>query len=305
MAKRFLTGLPFGLLVTGFLLSPPGNAAMTDQGECNVSQVQPEVINLDQPRDQLARQSDLAIPEGARIGRIRIINRPIFDTSEPEQDNLLYRSLNLLNTPTWESALRSRLVFETGDLYAPGLLQESERVLRQQQYLTAAWVGVTRVCGNEVEVSVLARDTWTLLPSLGLSRSGGENTSNIGLSDPNFLGSGKGVGISYTEDSDRSETSLFYDDPNIMGSRWQTGFLIDERSDGRGRSARLERPFYSEVSNWRFGLSGTDDVREESRFVGADAIADYRRSLEAVSIDAGWRLKQRGNREPAIFLRRF
>jgi len=265
--------------------------------DCVASEIQPEAIDLDQPRELLARQSDLVIPEGARIGRIRIVRRPIFDVSDPEQDNVLYRMLNTLNIPTWESALRAQLVFEEGDLYEPGLISESERLLRQREYLTAAWIGVTHVCGNEVEVSVLARDTWTLFPSVGASRSGGESTTNTGLSDPNFLGSGKSVGVSYTRNPDRTETGVYFDDPNVLGSHWQSGFSYDRRSDGRGRSVYLERPFYSEQADWRFGLSGVDDVREESRFVGAEDIADYRRSREFVSVDVGWRLAERNDRQ--------
>lgn len=285
------------LVISGLVFIGPCLGAELVGEDCVDSRVQPEGVNLDKPRDQLERQSDMLIPEGALIGSVRIIRRPIFDTSDPDQNNTLYRTLNTLNTPTWESALRSQLVFEEGDVFDPGLISESERLLRQRDYLTAAWVGVTRVCGNEVEVSVLTRDTWTLFPSFGVSRSGGENTTNVGLSDPNFIGSGKNVGISYAKDPDRSEASLFFDDPNVFGSHWQAGFSFDERSDGRGRSAYLERPFYSEQTNWRFGLSGVDDVREESRYVGAEAIADYRRSQEYFSIDGGWRLAERDDRQ--------
>jgi hypothetical protein len=286
-----------GLLASGLILAGSALGAELPEEACVVSDIQPEMIDLDKPRDQLARQSNLVIPPGTKIGSIRIIQRPIFDTSDPKQDNVLYRALNTLNTPTWESALRSQLVFVEGDLYSQTLLEESERVLRQREYLTAAWVGVTRLCGDEVEVSVLARDTWTLLPTLGVTRSGGDNTTNAGISDPNFLGSGKSLGISYTKDPDRSETSLFVDDPNVAGTHWQAGFSYDDRSDGRGRSAYLERPFFSERTNWRFGVAGVDDVREESRFVGAEAIADYRRSLEYFSIDGGWRLAERNQRQ--------
>ncbi|MGP9833030.1 BamA/TamA family outer membrane protein [Marinobacter sp. NSM] len=286
-----------GLLVAGLMLAGLAFGAESPDEACTVSDIQPEMIDLDKPRDQLARQSNLVIPPGAKIGSIRIIQRPIFDTSDPKQDNFLYHALNTLNTPTWESALRSQLVFVEGDIYSPGLLEESERVLRQREYLTAAWVGVTRLCGDEVEVSVLARDTWTLLPTLGITRSGGDNTTNAGISDPNFLGSGKSLGISYTKDPDRSETSVFVDDPNVIGSHWQAGFSYDDRSDGRGRSAYLERPFFSDRTNWRFGVAGVDDVREESRYVGAQAIADYRRSREYFSIDGGWRLAERNERQ--------
>ncbi|MEP1217395.1 MAG: BamA/TamA family outer membrane protein [Marinobacter sp.] len=295
--RTILTVVPSGFVVVGLLLFGQVSGAEQHPGDCVASDVQPESIDLDQPQELLARQSDLAIPEGARIGQIRIVRRPIFDLSDPEQNNFLYRTLNALNTPTWESALRAQLVFSEGDRYAPWLIAQSERVLRQREYLTAAWVGVTRVCGDEVEVSVLARDTWTLFPSVGGSRSGGENTTNTGLSDPNFLGSGKSVGVSYTKGPDRTETSINYDDPNVLGSHWQTGFSYDKRSDGRGRTAYLERPFFSERADWRFGLSGEDDVREESRFVGAEAIADYRRSQEFVSIDVGWRLAERDDRQ--------
>lgn len=50
-------------------------------------------------------------------------------------------------------------------------------------------------------------------------------------------------------------------------------------------------------TNWRFGLAGVDDVREESRYVGAEAIADYRRSREYFSVDGGWRLAERNERQ--------
>lgn len=285
------------LLVVGISLSSLCAWAQPHTEDCVTSEVQPESIDLDQPRDQLARQSDLVIPEGARIGRIRVVRRPIFDVSDPEQDNFLFRTLNTLNVPTWESALRAQLVFDEGDVYQPDLLAESERTLRQREYLTAAWVGATHVCGSEVEVSVLVRDTWTLLPSVGASRAGGENTTNTGLSDPNFLGSGKSVGVSYARDPDRTETSVYFDDPNVLGSHWQSGFSYDRRSDGRGRGVYLERPFYSEQADWRFGISGVDDIREESRFVGAVDIAEYRRSREFASVDVGWRLAERNDRQ--------
>ena len=66
-------------------------------------------------------------------------------------------------------------------------------------------------------------------------------------------------------------------------------------------SRRHRRPCSTAVrsvrTNWRFGLAGVDDVREESRYVGAEAIADYRRSREYFSVDGGWRLAERNERQ--------
>ncbi len=275
-------------LVLMLLLHPLAGLAQTSPIVCVDSPVQPESVDLDSPASQLARPGDLVIPPGARIARIRILRRPLFDLTDPDQNNLLYRGLNALNIPTWESALRSQLLMREGDTFEPQALVESERLLRQKEYLTAAWVGVTRVCGDAVEISVLVRDTWTLLPSLGFSRSGGENSSYLGLSDPNFLGSGKSLSLSYAKDADRSESSLQFDDPNVLGSRWQAGFGLDERSDGNARSGYLEHPFHSERAPWRFGIGGERDVREESLLVGAQEVADYRQQSEVFSLDGGW-----------------
>ena len=261
---------------------------------CQESGVQPKDIDLDRPRDQLARQSDLVIPPGATIGEVLIHNRPIFDTDKPGQDNALYRLLNWLNVPTWDSALASQLIFSDGDLYSQDDLAESERILRGQQYLTAAWVSPVRVCGDEVDVSVLVRDTWTLFPSLGVSRSGGENTATVGLSDPNFLGSGKSLSVSRTRDADRTTTSFFAEDPNVFGSRWQASLGYEDRSDGRGRSVSIQRPFYSEEALWSFGVQGAEDRREESLFFGGDKVSRFERDSSSASISYGTALTTNG-----------
>src|SRR3954467_6773441 len=36
---------------------------------------------------------------GARIGEIRVVTDNIFDTSDPHEDNLLYRAANAIHTP--------------------------------------------------------------------------------------------------------------------------------------------------------------------------------------------------------------
>ncbi|WP_417566529.1 hypothetical protein [Marinobacter sp.] len=88
------------LVVSGLVFAGSSFAAEPGRDDCIASSIQPEAIDLDKPRDQLARQNDLVIPEGARIGTIRILRRPIFDTTDPEQNNALYRTLNALNTST-------------------------------------------------------------------------------------------------------------------------------------------------------------------------------------------------------------
>ncbi|TDT37050.1 surface antigen-like protein [Halospina denitrificans] len=296
MGRLNKAGFCLGLALC-LLWAPPG-WSVTEA--CRESQVQPENIDLDQPRDQLARQSDLIIPPGATIGEVQVHNRPIFDTDKPGQDNALYRLLNWLNVPTWDSALASQLVFSEGDYYSQDDLSESERILRSRRYLTAAWVSPIRVCGDQVDVSVLARDTWTLFPSLGVSRSGGENTATVGVSDPNFLGSGKSLSISRTRDADRSTTSFVAHDPNLLGSRWEARLGYADRSDGRGRNLSIERPFYSEQALWSFGIQAAEDRREDALFFGGDKVSHFERDSSSASISYGTALSRSGMTQPRL-----
>lgn len=263
--------------------------------ECRESSLQPEQVDLDRPQQYIAYRHDLEIHPEARVSRINIHRRPLFDMSNPEEDSALYRLLNWLNFPTWESALRSQLVFAEGEPVVPSKLRESGRILRNREYLAAAWVSPTRICGDDVEVSVLTQDTWTLFPTVGVSRSGGENSTALGLSDPNFLGSGKGIAVSRNRDADRVETSLAYRDPNILGSRWQAEIGFDERSDGRGRRLAIERPFFSEEARWSFGIDGRDDRLEEARFFGGDKVSRFRREIDTAGVFYGHTLADGGD----------
>ena len=271
------------------LLSAAAPARESEES-CRQSLVQPEDINLDQPEDQLAHSAELEIPPDARIGDIRVITRPMFDTDDPDENYAIYQLINWINRPTWLSALRSQLVFAEGDRYDPSEVAESERILRNLAYLSGAWVGPVRVCGNEVDIDVLARDSWTSSLTLGFSRSGGENTTELGISDPNFLGSGKSFSISRTNDADRTTTRFNYTDPNIWGSRWRGNLRLDERSDGSGRRIAIERPFFSEQAEWAFGVEASEDEREEPLFFGGDEVSEFERDRTQLGIYYGSRL---------------
>lgn len=259
----------------------------TDRAECRYAEMQPEDVNFDAPREQLRYQPDLIIPPDARIGEVHVHRQPIFDTRDPDQDNLLYRAINALNIQTWESTLQARLVFREGERYDRSRLDESERALREMDFLVGAWVRPFRVCGEQVDVAVVARDTWTFLPSVGFSRSGGETTTSFGLTDQNFLGSGKQVSVSRRSDADRTETSFAYHDPNVLGSRWVADLDYAERSDGRGRGFALERPFYREGARWSLGVETRRDRREDSLFFGGDRFSTFRRDLEEHGVHYG------------------
>src|SRR5687767_10059540 len=68
--------------------------------------------------------------QGARIGEIRFDARQLFDTQAADEDTTLSRLANRLHIQTRASTIQDQLLFRSGDLYRPGLLEESARILR-------------------------------------------------------------------------------------------------------------------------------------------------------------------------------
>src|SRR5688572_28985562 len=71
----------------------------------------------------------------ARIGRVYINRRDIFDTSNPAEDTRLFHLANQLHVLTRSQTIESQLLFHAGDRYEGRLLQESARILRSTRYL--------------------------------------------------------------------------------------------------------------------------------------------------------------------------
>ncbi|MCR9261832.1 MAG: hypothetical protein NXH95_19115 [Pseudomonadaceae bacterium] len=201
------------------------------------------------------------------LGQINFVRQNVF----PDRNHWLARQANRFNTLTSESALLAAFPFVPGNLIDERRRDEAERVLRDKAFLYDARVLVRQVCGTRMDLDVVVRDVWTLTPGLGLTRSGGDNETSVSLSDVNFLGTGKGLSIEYFDDTDRSGTFLSYDDPNILGSRWQGSLVAADNDDGERYGASLSRPFFALDTPYAFGFSANHFVRNEDlEFLGRD-----------------------------------
>jgi len=132
--------------------------------------------------------------EGAIIGEIRINNQDIFDLEDPRENNALYRLTNKLHIRTRPSVIRRALLFKSGDPVSAQVMEESERLLFSSGFLFEAIIRPIAYHDGVVDVEVLTRDTWTLDPGIGFSRSGGDNKSSVGLSELNLFGTGIAIG---------------------------------------------------------------------------------------------------------------
>jgi hypothetical protein len=154
-----------------------------------------------------------------RIGAIEIDSRNIFDLDDPEEDRWLYRWANKLHVVTKPQVIRSQLLLNEGDSYSSRLVDESERILRANEYLREASIEPLRVEDGTVDLRVSTADVWSLTPDITLGREGGENRFGLGLLERNLLGHGLLLGFKYRSDVDRDTATLDFANPHFRGSR--------------------------------------------------------------------------------------
>ena len=228
-----------------------------------------------------------SVAPAAVIGSIRFVRYNVFNMEDPRESNWLYRTANQLNVITWESVIRDQLLVTEGDSYNVARLEESERLLRDLDFVYDARVRPWRVCGNVVDLEVITRDTWTLSLEVGLSRSGGNDEYSLGLSDSNIFGSGKEVGFLREKDDDRSGYTFFYNDPALLGSRWRLNFTYSDNDDGYFRNLDVERPFFSVYEKWSAGARATQGKFEQATWFRGDEVAEFDQEYEILNAFGG------------------
>ncbi|MEM6638492.1 MAG: hypothetical protein AAF610_01180 [Pseudomonadota bacterium] len=226
------------------------------------------------------------VAEGAVVGRIQTDRRGIFD----HRDNLnwLLSTANRLHRTTRESVVRSQLVFATGEPYDPRKLQESERILRSNQFLFDAAIVPVSYRDGVVDIEVVTRDLWSIEPTLSLKRSGGENQTTLGIEDENFLGTGALLGGLYERDLDR-RTRLVYFADRQLGTRWLSlAASAADSNDGHRYAFSLGRPFFALETRYAWNVQAVDFKRVDSLYRLGDELVDYEHDERFLDVWGGW-----------------
>jgi outer membrane protein assembly factor BamA len=213
---------------------------------------------------------------GATIGEIRVVTNNIFDTSDPRENRALYRGANALHIKTRPNTVRRALLFEPGQRVSASIIAETERVLRGERYLYDVRIRPVAVRDGVVDIEVQTSDTWTLYPTLSISRSGGENKSAIGITELNLLGTGSKLSLGSFKDVDRDGKRMEFSNDNVFG-RWVALDLgLSDNSDGSKQSLSLRRPFYALDTRWAAGARYASDDRIEPVYNAGETVAEYR-----------------------------
>lgn len=250
---------------------------------------------LAQAQAQFQPRSQAGIPTldeleaaGARIGTIRVITNDIFDTSDPREDNALFRLANTLHIRTRPRVVRSALLFRSGELLSADRIRETERLLRSNRYLYD--VAIEPVAWNDgvVDFEVRTRDTWSLNPGVKVGRSGGTNTSGFEIEEYNLLGTGASLSWGRSNTVDRSTNTFRLAADRIAGTWTSVDLSTARNSDGDRHAVSVTRPFYALDTRWAAGLSALRDDHIDPLYTAGRIVNEFRHKEHAAEVWAGW-----------------
>lgn len=235
------------------------------------------------PLDEAQLEADHVI-----VGEVRLVKNNVFDTSNPQENNILYRLVNRLHMITKDSTIRQQLLFESGEIYSKRLVDESERILRGNTYFYDVSIKPVDRRDGVVDLLVSTSDVWTLKPGLSISRKGGQNKTTVNIEDLNLFGRGQIFRIARSDDVDRVSKSVEFHDPHLGDSWLSARLLYSDNSDGNSSMLSLARPFYALDTRWSAGFTFFNDERRTALYQLGEQAAEFHRERSYFSAFRGW-----------------
>lgn len=231
------------------------------------------------------------------IGTIEIVIEDVFEDQGMVPAFWGYRMANDLHVKTREQVVQRELLFAEGERVDHELLEQTERNLRALPFFRQAVVETIPIDSDHVRVRVTTSDAWSTNPELRLEKAGDVWTWAAGAYERNLLGYGKQLRVLYDSGLDRDETFVSYADPRFFGSRFGTGVLLADASDGHRVQLSAVRPFFAINTRWSFRFAFEDFDRldplyedgervEQLRHVGRRGEAGVARAIRTTSTSA-------------------
>lgn len=222
------------------------------------------------------------------VASIRIVRQQIFNTDDADENRRMFRLANRWHTHTREGTIRTLLLFGDGDKVDIGRLAETERALRAKRFLYDARVIANRMCGNDVDIVVVTRDVWSLLPTASVTRTGGENEYDLGMSEHNIFGTGVEVDAEVFKTLDRSGASAGFANSNLGNSRVGLGLRIENADDGDGVLAFIGQPFYALDARRAWNVTATASESRRRLYDAGEETASFGLDYRRAALSRGW-----------------
>lgn len=226
--------------------------------------------------------------QGMEIAGIDYVVLPIFNEDNPEEDNWLFRTANTLHINTRERTVERQMIVEPGTGLDPQKVRENERILRERNYLIDAMILPRQICGDRIHLLAVVRDIWTLNPTASASRSGGENSTSVGVTERNLAGTGQKISFGFFDDADRNGRTFSYTHPYILGDHTRLNLDLEDNSDGDLQSLNLTRPFFELDTRWEASMTVRDSRQLETIEENNVEVNQYRSESRFRNVQLGW-----------------
>ncbi|GMR13920.1 MAG: hypothetical protein BMS9Abin29_2146 [Gemmatimonadota bacterium] len=200
-----------------------------------------------------ARDASAQECPGGRISNIFVDSHSIFDMSQIEEDTRfrwIYGFANSLHARTRASFLKAELLVQVGDCVDQFLLEESERILRQYDFLARVDVYAVPQPDGSQHIVVDTQDEWTTELSLRFRFDTGVNFVGIDLTEENFLGRGILLGGFWRNRRELRDVGWRFGTPRTFGTRLNSELLVGDTRVGSFFDQRFTYPFVGEVGHW-------------------------------------------------------
>lgn len=220
----------------------------------------PAGITPETAEQKQTRERDKYLPyKGRIIRKIDVISLDPFGTklndTVADTDNPIEKFGNNFHIATRSFAITNNLLFEPGDKIDPLKLKESERILRQMDYIREAKIEVYPVSGSDsADVFIAVQDHWSIKANV----SAGTSRSSLSLNERNFIGFGHSFVNSFNFNF--KETPAFhvtgsYTVPNIRHTFISSTIYYNTSYLNKYVGLNLQRPFYSALTEWAGGIN--------------------------------------------------
>ncbi|OMQ09151.1 hypothetical protein [[Flexibacter] sp. ATCC 35103] len=209
-------------------------------------------------KEQILVQNDTTNFNGKIIRNINIVTldpfgHSISDTTQMPK-NWGERTGNRLHLKTKKIAIYNLLLFKRNSAYNTYKVQESERLIRSQKYVTAVRITnkLAGAASDSVDVTIRVLDSWSTIPKFSIS----SNRVSLGFKEKDFFGSGQQLEYRFTNrfDDGRNANEVTYTVPNIKNTYIGTTLYYNMDLDNNyTKSINIERLFYSPLTKWAGG----------------------------------------------------
>ena len=191
-------------------------------------------------------------PNG-RISNIFVDSHSIFDMSQIGEDTRgrwAYSIANSLHSRTKPGFLEAELLLRVGDCVDTFLLEESERILRQYDFLARVDVYAVLQPDGSQHIVVDTQDEWSTRVDLLFRFDTGVDFEGINVAEENFLGRGVLLGGFWRNRRELRDVGGSIGLPRTFGTRLNSSLLLGTTRIGGFESQGFTYPFVGEVGHW-------------------------------------------------------